>query len=170
MILLTQGHLCILRTHAPAADGESCMSTILVVDDMAIFRDPITICLRSEGYQTLSAGDGRAALALLKAKAPDLIILDLAMPTMDGITFLKHLRNDPIWAKLPVILLTAVFNKQLVVEVAKLGVRDYLLKSKVSLADLLERIRKTLNLPAPPATCPQPDPAVKPAEPKAQAA
>jgi len=144
------------------------MSTILVVDDLAIFRDPITLCLRSEGYQTLSASNGREALNLLQSKTPDLIILDLAMPTMDGITFLKHLRSDPQWAKLPVILLTAVFNKQLVLEVAKLGVRDYLLKSKISLAELLERIRKTLNLPAPAITQPA-EPAKSP-EPNSQAA
>jgi HD-like signal output (HDOD) protein/CheY-like chemotaxis protein len=124
------------------------MSTILVVDDMAIFRDPIAACLQQAGYKTSCAADGQSALASLRSAVPDLILLDVAMPGMDGLTLLKQIRRDKSMASLPVILLTAMAKKELVVQAAELGVRDYLLKSRFSLPELLARVRKLLDAAA----------------------
>src|SRR5688572_24595203 len=82
------------------------MQTILVVDDMAIFREPLAACLKHEGYATVCAANGKEALTAVVRKRPDLILLDLAMPVMDGLTFLRHLRGNPATSALPVILLT----------------------------------------------------------------
>jgi HD-like signal output (HDOD) protein/DNA-binding response OmpR family regulator len=128
------------------------MITILVVDDMPIFRDPIAAALRLAGYQTTTASNGREALSTARANRPDLILLDLAMPVMDGLTCLRELREDATLANVPVILLTAMSEKRHVLEAARLGVRDYLLKSRFSLADLLTRVKGALagtsNAPA----------------------
>ena len=121
------------------------MSTILVVDDMPIFRDPIAAALRLAGYQTLTASNGRDALATARANRPDLILLDLAMPVMDGLTCLHAMRSIETLVDLPVILLTAMSEKEHELEAAKLGVKDYLLKSRFSLSDLLTRVKGALG-------------------------
>jgi CheY-like chemotaxis protein/HD-like signal output (HDOD) protein len=122
---------------------------ILVVDDMSVFREPIAASLRLEGYETLGASDGEEALRLTRARRPDLILLDVSLPKMDGLTFLKRLRADASIASIPVILLTALAEKENLVAAASLGVRDYLLKSRFRLEELLERIRNLEVLPAP---------------------
>ena len=116
------------------------MSSILVVDDMAVFREPIAASLRLAGHKTFCAADGVEALRITSAEHPDVILLDLSMPQMDGITFLKHLRADPAVAGTRVILLTALSEKKHVLAAGALGVRDYLLKSRFKLNELLERI------------------------------
>jgi CheY-like chemotaxis protein len=124
------------------------MKTILVVDDMAVFREPIAASLRLAGYQTLCAVDGEEALRITRASHPDLILLDASMPKMDGLSFLKYLRADSTIAGTPVILLTALAEKKYVLAAASLGVKDYLLKSRFRLAELLERIKRFDVLPA----------------------
>ena len=108
------------------------MITILVVDDMPIFRDPIAATLRLAGYQTSAASNGLEALASARANRPDLILLDLAMPVMDGLTCLRRSVPHTALMNVPVILLTAMSEKRHVLEAAKLGVKDYLLKSRIS--------------------------------------
>ena len=147
------------------------MSTILVVDDMPIFRDPIAASLRLAGFTTACAANGRDALAAARAQRPDLILLDVAMPVMDGIACLRALRADPSLADLPVILLTAMSDKRYVIEAAKLGVQDYLLKSAFSMKELLTRVCKYVQPAArpgaaarhesPPTPAPAPEPAAK---------
>jgi CheY-like chemotaxis protein len=124
------------------------MKLILVVDDMAVFREPIAASLRLAGYNTLCAADGEEALRTVRATRPDLILLDVSMPKMDGISFLKCLRADPANADIRVILLTAVSEKKHVLAASALGVRDYLLKSRFGLKELLERIEKQPSVPA----------------------
>ena len=121
------------------------MITILVVDDMPIFRDPIAAALRLAGYQTTAASNGLEALATARANRPDLVLLDLAMPVMDGLTCLRAIRADAALVNVPVILLTAMSEKRQVLEAAKLGVKDYLLKSRFSLTDLLTRVKGALG-------------------------
>jgi CheY-like chemotaxis protein len=125
------------------------MSTVLVVDDMPIFRDPIAASLRLAGYQTVCAADGAAALASALARRPDVILLDVSMPVMDGFAFLRQLRAHPGLASVPVILLTAASDRKFIIEAGKHGVKDYLLKSRFSLADLLARVRKYAEPAAP---------------------
>src|SRR5579872_6598081 len=121
------------------------MKHILIVDDMAIIRDPIAICLRNAGFTATCASNGREALAAVKSNPPDLILLDVAMPEMDGLTLLRNLQAQNLTRKIPVLLLTAMADKKLIVDAAKLGIRGYMLKSRFSLDDLLTRVRQNLN-------------------------
>jgi len=132
--------------------------TILVVDDMPIFRDPIAASLHLAGFDTLRASNGKEALAMVKSRRPDLILLDIAMPEMDGLTFLEKLRETDDFSATPVILLTAIAEKRYVVKAKALGANDYMLKSRFRLKDLLERIHRHLpTLPAAsPAVAPPP--------------
>lgn len=121
------------------------MKTILVVDDMEIFREPIAASLRLAGFKTICAPDGREALAMVAAHRPDLILLDVAMPVMDGLTFLRQLRAGTVGRDTPVILLTAMSERPAVLEAAKLGAKGYLLKSRFRVKELLERMRAQLG-------------------------
>lgn len=122
------------------------MSTILVVDDMPAFREPIAACLQANGYRVQSASNGKEALEIVRVKLPDLVLLDVGMPVMDGLAFLEAIGADPKTRELPVILLTAIAEKASILRAAKLGVRDYLLKSRFSLKELLSRIAARLDI------------------------
>ena len=121
------------------------MSTILVVDDMAVFREPIAAALRQQGYQAVCAENGREALGAARTHRPDLILLDVAMPVMDGLKFLEAMRQDPNLSQIPVILLTAISERDSVLQAGKLGASDYLLKSQFSLADMFSRVKNRLE-------------------------
>jgi len=121
------------------------MPHILVVDDMAVFREPLAMALQAKGYTTQCAENGKEALRVLNTSGADLVLLDVAMPVMDGLEFLKTIRKNPQYKRLPVILLTAVAERDYVIRAAKLGVRDYLLKGSFSLPTLHERVQQQLN-------------------------
>jgi CheY-like chemotaxis protein len=82
--------------------------TILVADDEPEVVDLVKIVLELEGYTIESASDGKAALAKIQAKLPDLVLLDMRMPEMTGLMVLDQLRSDPATAPIPVIMLSVV--------------------------------------------------------------
>jgi len=127
------------------------MKTILIVDDSAICREPIAAALRLKGYRTICAADGLDALAALEREKekPALALLDISMPRMDGISLLAAMRKHPDYKSIPVILLTAVQDRDTVLRARNLGVRDYLLKSHFSLDDMLNRVKKHIDEPEP---------------------
>src|SRR4051794_27909677 len=123
------------------------MSLILVVDDDAVVREPIAASLRGAGHETEFAGDGREALDRIESRRPDLILLDLVMPGMDGLTCLSRIRNHPSSRQVPVVLLTNMADRKLVAKAATMGVQEYLLKARFSLRELLDRVNKHLHPP-----------------------
>jgi len=124
---------------------------ILVVDDDPDMRDAITIILESQGYQIVTAQDGVEALANLKAEKPDLMMLDLLMPKMDGFAVLKEL-EDARWSKyreIPILILSSVreeaSRRRYELETAlTLEVDDYVEKP-IAPDILLERVGKLLK-------------------------
>jgi HD-like signal output (HDOD) protein/CheY-like chemotaxis protein len=121
------------------------MTTILIVDDMPIIREPLALALRARGYETICAENGCQALRLLETHSVDLVLLDLTMPVMDGLSYLRAVQADPTIPRPPVILLTDVAERHAVLQAAHLGARDYLLKSHFSLEELLARIEQRLG-------------------------
>ena len=82
--------------------------TVLVSDDEPEVVDLVTIVLESEGYKVLSAANGKEALAQIKAHRPDLVLLDMRMPEMTGLTVLENLQSSPDLASIPVVMLSVV--------------------------------------------------------------
>lgn len=123
------------------------MRTILVVDDMAIFREPIEAVLRAEGFEVLTAANGAEAIAAISKQRPDLILLDLGMPVMDGLAVLKKMRESESTRRTPVIVLSAESDRARIVEAVKLGIAGYILKSQFSVKAMLERVTKALETP-----------------------
>jgi DNA-binding response OmpR family regulator len=124
---------------------------ILVVDDDPDILDAVTMILESQGYQVVTAQDGIEALANLKAERPDLMILDLLMPKMDGFAVCKELQ-DPRWSKyrdIPILILTSVredaSRRRYELETGlELNVDDYVEKP-MSPDILLERVGKLIK-------------------------
>lgn len=101
---------------------------ILIVDDDKTIRVLLSISLELDGYTILEAADGYEALQVLENAKPDLIILDLMMPVMDGLDFLRHLRDNKALSDIPVIGLTGMATTQTRSDLISLGVHDVLFK------------------------------------------
>jgi DNA-binding response OmpR family regulator len=114
---------------------------ILVVDDEKHYRDLIHINLETEGYNVINAENGEEALEILTNKNPDLIILDVLMPVMDGLTACKQIRQ---FSNVPIIFLTALANEIDRVKGLNIGADDYLAKP-FSAQELIARVRAVLR-------------------------
>jgi two-component system cell cycle response regulator len=118
---------------------------ILTVDDSKTIRLIVTKAFKGYDCQILEAANGVVGLATASREKPDIILLDYTMPVMDGFEVLARLRSDPDLKATPVIMLTAEAGRETVVKIAKLGVRDYLIKPfKEEL--LIERVGRVLTL------------------------
>ena len=127
------------------------MHTILVVDDTALARESLAKLLGYEGFRVMKAGNGKEAWAMMYHDRPDLVLLDLMMPEMDGVTFLSMVRGSPLWRDLRVIVLTGTNDRDgLISRVWKLGVSDVIPKAGFGVGDLFDTIRRHLPPQAPP--------------------
>ena len=118
------------------------MSTVLVVDDEAGARRALTRLLAKEGYETLEAGDGAEAMRALERRTPDVVLLDLMMPVMDGLELLESLQGHPQWKALPVVVLTALSDTHTVNRARQLGAKALLVKATFSVADMLDQVKR----------------------------
>ena len=101
---------------------------ILTVDDSLTVRLVLAKAFQPYDCELIEACNGKEGLALAAREKPDIILLDLCMPVMDGIAMLTQLRANPVLKSIPVIILTAESDPQTVFHVTKLGVSDYILK------------------------------------------
>jgi two-component system cell cycle response regulator len=101
---------------------------ILSVDDSRTIRLIVGKAFKPYECTVLEAGNGEEGLAAAAREKPDLIVLDVTMPIMDGVTMLTKLKEDEALKSIPVIMLTAESGRDNVLHIAKLGVRDYLVK------------------------------------------
>src|SRR5687767_8123951 len=122
------------------------MATVLVVDDESIVRGVVVKYLRREGYRTLEAGDGDAALALVEHEQPDLVVLDLMLPGLDGLALCRRIRAR---SELPVIMLTARVEEADRIVGLELGADDYVTKP-FSPRELAARVKTVLRRARPP--------------------
>lgn len=140
------------------------MPLILVVDDEEVLRETLVYNLELAGYQVLTAEDGPAALEVVQNQSPDLIILDLMLPGMDGLEVCRRLRRHPSTATTPLLMLTALSEEVDKVVGLEVGADDYLTKP-FSLREFLARVRALLRRPVLPGT---PEAAVPQANPRAE--
>lgn len=114
---------------------------ILIVEDDAGIRRYLKSTLTAAGYDIVTAGDGRAALALISSHCPDCILLDLGLPDMDGIGIIEGIRR---WSSVPIIVISARIAENDKAEALDLGADDYLTKP-FGTVELLARIRTALR-------------------------
>jgi adenylate cyclase len=120
---------------------------ILVVDDVFENLEIVSLRLEASGYEVITANDGLAALAQAFTHKPDLILLDIMMPKLDGISVLKELKADPEIGFIPILLLTAKADRSDVIAGLEAGADDYLTKP-LDQSALVARVRSMLRIKA----------------------
>jgi chemotaxis family two-component system response regulator PixG len=123
-------HLGIVRTDN--------MASILIVDDDVDGRDVVEAYLSKVGHSVRSVANGRTALISLAANVPDVVILDVMMPEMNGVEFMRVIRGYLRWSKLPVIVLTAFAEGPHMDALREMGVRCVFTKANYQLSELLK--------------------------------
>jgi two-component system phosphate regulon response regulator PhoB/two-component system alkaline phosphatase synthesis response regulator PhoP len=121
---------------------------ILVVEDEESLVDILTQALKRQGYEVYSALDGDTALDIVSLLKPDVVILDIMLPEMDGWEVCRRLKNSPETAEIPIIMLTARREEKDVVEGLNIGADDYV-KKPFSLPELLARIKVIIKRTSP---------------------
>ena|ERR1017187_5024014 len=128
---------------------------ILSVDDSRTIRLIVGRAFKPYDCTILEAANGEEGLAVAAREKPELIILDVTMPVMDGVTMLTKLKENPELKAIPVIMLTAESGRENVLQIARLGVRDYLVKPFKE-DQLIEKAGRWVTLTKRPVAAPTP--------------
>ncbi len=113
---------------------------VLVVDDDVDIVKMLKVRVESEGYEFMSAGDGKEMLELLKIKKPDAILLDIMLPSMDGYSVLREIRKHEEYSKIPVIILSAKEKKK-VGDLFILEKVAFFMEKPFDIKELMEKIK-----------------------------
>lgn len=119
--------------------------TILVIEDDKFLRGLICQKLIKEGYKISEAVDGEEGIKKIKDEKPDLVLLDLILPGIDGFEILSRAKEDPSLAEIPVIILSNLGQKEDVERGMKLGAVDYLIKAHFTPGEIIDKIKKFLK-------------------------
>ncbi|MBH1966839.1 MAG: EAL domain-containing protein [Pseudomonadales bacterium] len=122
-------------------------ATLLIVDDETHVRKLLKMLLENQGYRTLTASSGEEALAIVEQQSPDLILLDIMMPGMDGYEVARQLKSNKAMANIPIIMLSALGEHSARISGLEAGAEDFLSKP-VESAELWLRVRNLLRLKA----------------------
>jgi len=117
---------------------------ILIIDDETVLLELLSSKMRQSGFIAIEARDGDEGLQKALSEHPDLILLDIIMPKMDGVTMLKKLREDPWGKNVLVVVLTNLNTAESVEKSLANGVYDYLVKIDYTLDELVEIVKKRI--------------------------
>ena len=118
---------------------------ILLAEDDRFLRKAAETALKRQGFAVLVAVDGEEALRVVRAEAPDLVLLDLIMPKLQGFEVLRALKADAATARIPVIILSNLGQDSDVKQAMEAGAAAYFVKANLSLQDLVKRVGEVLE-------------------------
>jgi len=118
---------------------------ILIVEDDKFLRELISQKLLKEGYKVSEAVDGEEGIKKVKEEKPDLVLLDLILPGIDGFEVLSKMKEDTALAQIPVIILSNLGQKDDVERGLKLGAVDYLIKAHFTPGEIIDKIKNALK-------------------------
>ncbi|MFA5995098.1 MAG: response regulator [Patescibacteria group bacterium] len=121
------------------------MAKILLVEDDEMLHDMYTQKFKNHGYTVVSAYNGADGVKLAEAEQPDLILLDVIMPKMDGFVALKKMRKNPATVNIPVILLTNLGQEEDVKKGKELGADDYFIKANHTPQEVVDKVDNLLK-------------------------
>lgn len=119
---------------------------ILIIEDEACLSQMYSSKLKLNGFETIVCQDGESGLLLSQKEKPDLILLDIILPKLDGFFVLKSLKEDLKIKDIPIVLLTNLSQKNDIEKGLKLGAIDYLVKAQLTPQEVIEKIKKILKL------------------------
>ena len=121
------------------------MANVLIIEDDKFLRDLLVLKLKKEGFKISEAVEGEEGLKKAKSERPDVIILDLIIPGMDGFAFLEALKKDPAIEAIPVIVLSNLGQHEDIERAKALGAKDYMVKAQLTPIEVVERIKTVLR-------------------------
>jgi len=121
------------------------MATILIVEDDTFLSSAYRLKFTKIGFTVHIAMDGQEAMNILQTVKPDLILLDIVMPVKDGFTVLSELKANTAYKDIPVIITSNLSQKEDIEKAHTLGATDFIVKSDVSLDDLVQKVQHLLK-------------------------
>lgn len=118
---------------------------ILVVEDDKFLRELIVRKLQKEDFDTEAAIEATEAFKLIEGKKPDLILLDLVLPGMDGFQITSHLKKNPETANIPIVILSNLGQKEDIERAKDCGAIDYMVKANFTPGEIVEKVRQILS-------------------------
>jgi len=119
--------------------------TILIIEDDKFLRQLVAQKLLKEGYDVSEAIDGEEGMRMIREEKPDLVLLDLILPGIDGFEVLSQMRKDEKLSQIPVIILSNLGQKEDVERGLNLGAIDYLIKAHFTPGEIIEKVKKALK-------------------------
>lgn len=117
---------------------------ILLIEDEEMLSEMYKVKFEAEGFRFLRARDGEQGLEVAKKEKPDIILLDIIMPKVDGFAVLKMLKQDPDTKKVKIILLTNLGQEEDIKKGKSMGADDYLVKANFTPAEVVDKVRQVL--------------------------
>lgn len=121
------------------------MKKILIIEDDKFLRELISQKILKEGYEIAEAVDGESGLNSAKSEKPELILLDLILPGIDGFEVLARIKSDPEISQIPVIILSNLGQKDDIEKGLKMGAIDFLIKAHFTPAEIIEKIKSVMK-------------------------
>jgi CheY-like chemotaxis protein len=121
------------------------MTSIAIIEDDQAIAQMYRMKFESEGFSIEVAADGKSGLKMVSNHMPDLILLDVRMPEMNGAEALKHIRKLPGGQDVPVIVLTNLGQQEAPKDLAALGIESYIIKADLTPSQVVEQVKKTLG-------------------------
>ncbi len=118
---------------------------ILIIEDDKFLRELISMKLQKEGYTIVEAVDGEEGEKKIREEKPDLVLLDLILPGIDGFEVLSRIKEDPTVSSIPVIILSNLGQKEEIEKGLKLGAIDFLVKAHFTPGEIIEKIKNILK-------------------------
>ncbi len=118
---------------------------VLIIEDDKFLRELISQKLSKEGYDVIEAIDGEDGVKKIKESKPDLVLLDLILPGIDGFEVLKRAKEDAVSAAVPIIILSNLGQKEDVERGFKLGAVDFLIKAHFTPGEIIEKVKNTIK-------------------------
>ena len=117
------------------------MSKVLIVEDAGDCLIPLRKLLQRDGHQVECATNGKEALTVAERFIPDKVVTDLMMPEMDGVSFIRALRDDPRFATVSIVVFTALMHDRIQTQLEELGVTKVHIKSDLNVSELLKSVQ-----------------------------
>ncbi len=118
---------------------------VLIIEDEEMLVNMYVSKFEKDGFLTIKALNGKQGVELIEKENPDIVLLDIIMPEMDGFMVLKEIKSNPKTKDIPVIMLTNLGQDEDVNKGGKLGAVDYLVKANLTPSEVVEKVKKILN-------------------------
>jgi DNA-binding response OmpR family regulator len=121
------------------------MPKIVIAEDDQLINGSLVQGFKDAGFEVIPASDGELAVAKIKEINPDVVVLDIMMPKLDGIGVLWEMKADPNTEKIPAVMLTNLSDTATISKIIEAGAADYLLKSDQSIDQVVQKVREVLD-------------------------